>query len=150
MNGPDRVREGSAHLFSPALLPGLLLLLAPLLHPGCVTTSQGRKMERDILALQAQFDELRSEKERLKETLDRAKEEMRKLEAANGQATELFQRNTADFGVQVDRLRIEMSQLKGQLETLQHELELLKRGGGVAPAAGTLTAGGGLTAPAAL
>jgi len=103
------------------------LLLGALLLGGCVTTSQGQRMQRDILALQAQFDELRSEKERLKDTLTKARAEIEKLETANGQATELLRRNSADFGVQIDELRITISQLRGQIETLQHDLAQLKR-----------------------
>lgn len=84
-------------------------------------------MQRDILALQAQFDELRSEKERLKETQRKAREEIEKLEAANEQATALLRRNSADFGAQIDRLRIELSQIKGAIETLEHDLGQMKK-----------------------
>ncbi len=112
----------------------LALVSCTLWISGCVTTSQGRRMQRDILALQAQFDELRSEKERLKETLSKARAEIEKLESANLQATELLRRNTADFGVQVDELRLAISQMRGAIESLQHELET-RQAAPAAPAA---------------
>ena len=105
----------------------LTLVFAASLLGGCVTTAQGQRLQRDILALQAQFDELRSEKERLKETIAKASAEIEKLETANGQATELLRRNSADFGVQIDELRIIISQLRGQIEALQHEVAQSKR-----------------------
>jgi len=103
----------------------ILLVLAP--AGGCVTSSQGRDMRRDILALQAQFDELRAEKEELKATLKRASKEIGSLERTNAEATELLRRNSADFGVQVDSLRTEVQRLRGASEELKHEIEVLKQ-----------------------
>jgi len=83
------------------ILPLALLLLGS----GCVTLSRGKEMQRDLLALQAQFDELRSEKEKLKSTLARASKEIDQLEKTNRDATEVLRRNSADFGAQMDQLR---------------------------------------------
>jgi len=94
---------------------------------GCVTLSRGREMQADILALQAQFDELRSEKEKLKETLARASKEIATLEATNREATEVLRRNSADFGAQMDALRSDNQKLRGSLEEARHEIETLKR-----------------------
>ncbi len=115
-----------------ALATSLVLTLG-LMSQGCVTTSQGRQMRRDILALQAQFDELRSEKELLKETTEKAAAEIRKLEEANRKATELLRRNSADFGVQIDQLRVQIAKLQGRVETLEHRVELLEEAKRAAP-----------------
>ena len=109
--------------------PLALLLASALLAigSGCVTMSRGREMQRDILALQAQFDELRSEKEKLKETLTRASKEIDTLEATNREANEVLRRNSADFGAQMDGLRNDNQKLRGALEEARHDLDALKR-----------------------
>ncbi len=105
------------------ILPLALLLLGS----GCVTLSRGKEMQRDLLALQAQFDELRSEKEKLKSTLARASKEIDQLEKTNRDATEVLRRNSADFGAQMDQLRSDNSKLRGTLEEVRHEVDALKR-----------------------
>jgi len=107
-----------------ALLPVAVALVA---GPGCVTSSQGREMRRDILALQAQFDELRAEKDAVRQTLERAKSEIGALEASNKDATELLRRLGAQSGVQIDNLKVEFAKLRGEHEEMAHVIEQMKR-----------------------
>jgi len=112
------IRRASALLVPIALLE---------LGSGCVTLSRGKEMQRDLLALEAQFDELRSEKEKLKSTLARASKEIDRLEKTNREATEVLRRNSADFGAQMDQLRTDSRKLRGALEEIRHEIEALKK-----------------------
>ena len=107
----------------------------------CVTTAKGRELSRDILALQAQFDELRSEKEKLKSTLARASKEIGQLEETNREATEVLRRNSADFGAQMDSLRTEVQRLRGANEEALHEIAALKAAVASLQAAGSRQAG---------
>jgi tol-pal system protein YbgF len=94
---------------------------------GCVSSTQGKQMQRDVLALQAQFDELRADKDLVKQTLERAKKEIASLEKSNKAATELLRRLGAQSGVQIDSLRVEVSKLRGLQEEAKHEIERLKK-----------------------
>ena len=95
--------------------------------PACVTSTQGRQIQRDVLALEAQFDELRADKDQVKKTLARAKKAIDSLEARNKEATELLRRLGAQSGVQIEGLRVEVSKLRGQQEETAHAIERLQK-----------------------
>ncbi len=111
----------------PALARAGVCLVALAVPAGCVSSTQGKQMQRDILALQAQFDELRADKDLVKKTLERAKKEIDALEGSNKDATELLRRLGAQSGVQIDGLRVEVSKLNGLHEETRHEIERLKK-----------------------
>ena len=112
---------------TPPAAAFVAMLLSLSLFSGCVTTAKGRQMQRDILALQAQFDELRSEKEKLKATLAKASKEMVKFEDTSRKADEIFRRLSANFGVEVDTVRSEIQKLTGAREEALHAIAALRK-----------------------
>ncbi len=88
------------------------LLLVPLIA-GCFSQSDGEALRRDLEAL----------KKELAKNAARTEEERVKLQKVMEQATGLLTRNSADLGVQVERMQAKVDKLAGELETRQRKLD---------------------------
>jgi TolA-binding protein len=88
------------------LVPVLLGAAAP----GCFTTKdEGDALRREINELKQQAAQDRRQREKLKQVIE--------------QATALLTRNSADAGVQVERLQAKVAQLTGMVEERQKKLD---------------------------
>ncbi|HXJ19692.1 MAG TPA: tetratricopeptide repeat protein [Polyangia bacterium] len=91
----------------------VLGLLGP---AGCVTTSEGDKMQADISALRVRLDEIdRRDKE--------YKEQVIRLKKVLDEATALLTRNSADVGAKVSKSEQDIAALQGRMEELAHNVD---------------------------
>ncbi len=92
---------------------GVLGLLGP---AGCVTTTEGEKMQADISALRGRLDEIdRRDKE--------YKEQVVRLKKVLDEATALLTRNSADVGAKVSKSEQDIAALQGRMEELAHNVD---------------------------
>ena len=88
--------------------------------PGCVTTSEGDKMQADIAALRVRLDEIdKRDKE--------YKEQVVKLRDVLDRATKLLTRNSADVGAKAAKAEQDIAALQGKLEEIGHAAEVQHR-----------------------
>jgi TolA-binding protein len=93
--------------------------LAPLLAaaaPGCVTTSEGEKMQADITALRARLDDIDKRDKEYKEQVVR-------LRKVLDEATALLTRNSADVGAKAAKAEQDIAALQGRIEELAHNAD---------------------------
>lgn len=84
---------------------------------GCATTSQVKKLERQLAEVEAQLEQRAD----LPEVVAAAEERVKELQQILEQATQAVTRNSADVVVEVERLRTDLSALEGQLAELRNE-----------------------------
>lgn len=100
------------------------LALAPTLS-GCVTYWKGQEMEAEIKALQGQVEQVvedqRTSREANQKALGALDTRVARLEGDIQESLERLRSNSADSGLELQRLREELAQLKGALETFKHE-----------------------------
>lgn len=84
---------------------------------GCYSQSDGEALRRDLDAL----------KKELAKKVARTEEERVKLQKVMEQATGLLTRNSADLGVQVERMQAKVDKLAGDLETRQRKVDELSQ-----------------------
>ncbi|MFO8072887.1 MAG: outer membrane protein assembly factor BamD [Polyangia bacterium] len=106
-----------------------LLALSPLLC-SCflwTTRDEGDALREKTVRLERRIDELDGElaKERreLTEMIERAGEDVEKLESMISRATRVLARNSADFGAEMESAKDKMREMEGALAELRHELE---------------------------
>src|SRR4029077_13828792 len=88
--------------------------------PGCVTSSEGEKMQADITALRGRLDEIdKRDKE--------YKEQVVKLRTVLDQATKLLTRNSADVGAKAAKAEQDIAALQGRIEELGHTMDQQNR-----------------------
>jgi TolA-binding protein len=101
-------------LFVVAALAGAVAV------PGCVTTSEGEKMQADIASLRARLDEIdKRDKE--------YKEQVVKLRDVLDRATKLLTRNSADVGAKAAKAEQDIAALQGKMEEIAHAAEVQNR-----------------------
>ena len=104
---------------------------ALLVATGCTPVWSGNKMQEDIEDLktrQAELDEnLASEKEELTQMVSQARTDVQELNTVLKEATALLQRNSADFGVEMERLRQEVEMLRGKVEELDFRFQKVEQ-----------------------
>src|SRR4029077_11240325 len=88
--------------------------------PGCVTSSEGEKMQADITALRGRLDEI---DKRDKED----KEQVVRLRKVLDEATALLTRNSADVGAKAAKAEQDIAALQGRIEEIAHGVELANR-----------------------
>ena len=104
---------------------GLLVLS---LLGGCTfftTKHEGRQLKESVDKLKAQVDDMALREQELRKATAEAKEQVRRLREVLDQATSLVQRNSADLGVQVQKIQSDLAALVGKTEELAHSLQSL-------------------------
>src|SRR5450755_1297278 len=97
--------------------PALFSLWAP---SGCVTTTEGQKMQSDIDALRTRLDEI--------DKRDREyKEQVIRLRKVLDQATALLTRNSADVGAKAAKAEQDIQAIQGRIEEISHNVEQAER-----------------------
>src|SRR5262249_60258049 len=99
-----------------------LIALMPLLG-GCwafYSKDEGEKLRAEMRALQARVDEL-DQRDAV------AKEQVEKLKSVLEQATSLVTRNSADVGLQVQKLQQDLEVLSGKVEGLSNGIEAMRQ-----------------------
>jgi TolA-binding protein len=89
------------------------LLFAGLSGAGCYSQSDGEALRRDLDGL----------KKELAKVSARTEEGQVKLQKVMEQATGLLTRNSADLGVQVERMQAKVDKLSGEMEARQKKVE---------------------------
>lgn len=111
--------------------PKLILLALALSFSGCVPFWAGNRMNREIEQLRSEQAELtkslREKEQQLTEMIASARSDVTELNKVIKDATELLQRNTADFGAEMEELRREVERLRGQNEELAFKLSKLEQ-----------------------
>ncbi len=102
-----------------------------LISTGCTPIWTGNQMQDDIEQLkseQAELNEnLAEEKQELTQMVAQARTDVQELDGVLKEATELLQRNSADFGVEMERLRTEVEMLRGKVEELDFRFQKVEQ-----------------------
>jgi TolA-binding protein len=107
---------------SRRLVLGAVALLGLCAPPGCVTSSEGEKMQSDINALRVRLDEI--------DKRDREyKEQVIRLRKVLDEATALLTRNSADVGAKAAKAEQDIAAIQGRIEELAHNVDLENRQG---------------------
>jgi TolA-binding protein len=104
------------------LILGAVALFSLSAPSGCVTTSEGEKMQSDINALRVRLDEI--------DKRDREyKEQVIRLRKVLDEATALLTRNSADVGAKAAKSEQDIQAIQGRIEELAHNVDLENRQG---------------------
>jgi TolA-binding protein len=107
---------------SRRLVLGAVALLGLCAPSGCVTSSEGEKMQSDINALRVRLDEI--------DKRDREyKEQVIRLRKVLDEATALLTRNSADVGAKAAKAEQDIAAIQGRIEELAHNVDLENRQG---------------------
>lgn len=93
---------------------------------GCMlftTKDEGQQLKTGLDKLRAQVDEMALREQELRKATTEAKAQVVKLREVLEQATNLVQRNSADLGVQVQKLQADLAGLIGKTDEVAHTLE---------------------------
>lgn len=97
---------------------------------GCMlftTKDEGQQLKTSIDKLRAQVDDMNLREQELRKATAEAKAQVAKLREVLDQATNLVQRNSADLGVQVQKLQGDLAGLIGKTEEISHTLESVSK-----------------------
>ena len=104
------------------LILGAVALFGLWAPSGCVTTTEGEKMQSDISALRTRLDEI--------DKRDREyKEQVIRLRKVLDEATALLTRNSADVGAKAAKAEQDIAAIQGRIEELAHNVDLENRQG---------------------
>ena len=107
---------------SRRLILGAVALLGLCAPSGCVTSTEGEKMQSDINALRVRLDEI--------DKRDREyKEQVIRLRKVLDEATALLTRNSADVGAKAAKAEQDIQAIQGRIEELAHNVDLENRQG---------------------
>jgi TolA-binding protein len=107
---------------SRRLVLGAIALLGLLAPPGCVTSTEGQKMQADIDGVRTRLDEI--------DKRDREyKEQVVRLRKVLDEATALLTRNSADVGAKAAKSEQDIQAIQGRIEELAHNVDLENRQG---------------------
>jgi TolA-binding protein len=105
---------------SRRLVLGAVALFGLCAPAGCVTTTEGEKMQGDIAALRTRLDEI--------DKRDREyKEQVIRLRKVLDEATALLTRNSADVGAKAAKSEQDIQAIQGRIEELAHNVDLENR-----------------------
>jgi chromosome segregation ATPase len=93
---------------------------------GCMfftTKDEGHQLKTNLDKLRAQVDDMNLREQELRKATADAKAQVAKLREVLDQATNLVQRNSADLGVQVQKLQTDLAGLIGKTEEISHTLD---------------------------
>jgi len=116
---------GLSRLAAVGLVGALLGALS-----GCMlftTKDEGRQLKVSLDKLRAQVDDMTLREQELRKATAEAKEQVAKLRDVLNQATNLVQRNSADLGVQVQKLQSDLAGLLGKAEEISHTLDSVSK-----------------------
>ncbi len=101
-----------------------LSLAFPVLVCGCfVTASQGKAMQKQINHLNEQIKVAKG----YHEILMQAQEDVKELQEIIERATKNLGENTADFAIQIDKLRTDLAQMEGKVAELSFKLDSVEQ-----------------------
>lgn len=106
------------------LLPALLLTLVAL-SPGCMfftTKAEGTRLRKEVRQLRDRVVQMNQNKKDTLEALKKAKIELVELRGIVPKARAILLRNSARFGVKLDRLAVTVDKLKGRLANVESDL----------------------------
>jgi TolA-binding protein len=106
----------------------LLLLAASLSFPACVSARQGQVMVKKINDLNARVADMdKKVSVNYYEILMQAQQDIGQLKEIIERATKNLGENTADFALQIDKLRTDMASMQGKVEEISFALDTLAR-----------------------
>jgi tol-pal system protein YbgF len=97
---------------------------------GCMfftTKDEGQQLKTSLDKLRAQVDDMTLREQELRKATAEAKSQVAKLREVLDQATNLVQRNSADLGVQVQKLQSDLAGLVGKTEEISHALDSVSK-----------------------
>ena len=107
---------------SRRLVLGAVALFGLCAPSGCVTSTEGEKMQSSIDALRVRLDEI--------DKRDREyKEQVIRLRKVLDEATALLTRNSADVGAKAAKAEQDIAAIQGRIEELAHNVDLENRQG---------------------
>jgi tol-pal system protein YbgF len=111
-------------------LRGLVALALLGALSGCMlftTKDEGQQLKTSLDKLRAQVDDMNLREQELRKATADAKAQVVKLREVLDQATGLVQRNSADLGVQVQKMQTDLAGLIGKAEEISHALESVSK-----------------------
>jgi len=99
---------------------------------GCwVKEEVGKRMQADIVALQAELDVVKSahsnQKAELQKRIQEADKQIVELVKIIGEYRRATGRNAADVGVDIERIKTQLMEAKGRLEVNEHRLDEIEK-----------------------
>ena len=97
---------------------------------GCMlftTKDEGQRLKTSVDKLQAQVNDMNLREQELLKATAEAKAQVAKLREVLDQATNLVQRNSADLGVQVQKLQGDLAGIIGKAEEISHTLDSVSK-----------------------
>ena len=106
----------------------LLLLAAILLFPACVSARQGQVMVKKINDLNTKVTDMdKKVNVNYYQILMQAQGDIGKLKEIIERATKNLGENTADFALQVDKLRTDLASMQGKVDEVSYALDTLTK-----------------------
>ncbi|HJZ87771.1 MAG TPA: tol-pal system protein YbgF [Polyangia bacterium] len=102
-----------------------LALLA--LTPACYSKYEGEMMRKDVDQLKIKVDEMEKRSADLTQATTDAKAQLEKLKGLMEEATRLVTRNSADFGLKVEKMQQDLATLMGRVDEISHSLEAMQK-----------------------
>jgi len=97
---------------------------------GCVSSSEGRRMQQSIEALDARFTELNqstmTDRQTLQDLIPTAQAAIQRLRTSLEEAQSILRRSNTDVGSRLDQYTSEVQGLRGQIEQLDFRLNQLQ------------------------
>lgn len=101
----------------------VLSLLALALWPACYSKYEGEMMRKDVDALKSQVADMQKSNVDLTKMTEEARQQVATLKGILEEATKLTTRNSADFGLQVQKLQQDLAVLTGRVDEIAHALD---------------------------
>jgi tol-pal system protein YbgF len=92
---------------------------------GCMTRSEGLELRETLTQVKLRVETMERQGVELRTATADAKSQVQRFHQVLDQATNLVARNSADLGLQVQKLQTDLAALIGKAEELRHELESL-------------------------
>ena len=102
-------------------------LAALLAVSACYSKYEGEMMRKDVDSLKSTVHSMEQRDADLTKMTAEAKEQVDKLKQIMEEATKLVTRNSADFGLRVDKMQQDLSMLMGRVDEISHNLEALTK-----------------------
>lgn len=101
----------------------IVSLIALALTTACYSKFEGEQMRKDVDNLKNQVADMQKSNVDLKQMSDEARQQVATLKGILEEATKLSTRNSADFGLQVQKLQQDLAVLTGRVDEIAHALD---------------------------
>ena len=95
--------------------------------PGCMSRFDGEQLRKDVTQLQTRLEVIEKRDVDLTQATHDAKEQVARLKGIMEEATRLVTRNSADVGLQVQKLQQDLAVLLGKVDEISHNMDVMQK-----------------------